>query len=29
VDLKEIGWKDVNWINLDRDRDQWRALLAR
>jgi hypothetical protein len=25
MDLKEIGWKDVDWINLAYDRDQWRV----
>jgi hypothetical protein len=23
--LREIGWDGVNWIGLDRDRNQWRA----
>jgi hypothetical protein len=27
MDLKEIGWDDVNWIRLAQDRDQWRALV--
>jgi hypothetical protein len=22
VDLKEIGWKDVDWMHLAQDRDQ-------
>jgi hypothetical protein len=26
VDLKEIGWKGVDWIQLAQDRDQWRHL---
>jgi hypothetical protein len=21
VDVKEVRWKSVNWVNLDRDRD--------
>jgi hypothetical protein len=25
MDLREIGWKGVDWINLAHDRDQWRA----
>jgi hypothetical protein len=25
--LREIGFGDVDWINLDRDRDTWRALV--
>jgi hypothetical protein len=27
MDLREIGWGDVDWINLAQDRDQWRALV--
>jgi hypothetical protein len=27
MDLKEIGWKCVNWKNLAQDRDQRRALV--
>jgi hypothetical protein len=23
MDLKEIGWKAVDWIHLAKDRDQW------
>jgi hypothetical protein len=26
MDLREIGWDDMDWINLAQDRDQWRAL---
>jgi hypothetical protein len=26
MDLTEIGWHDMNWIDLAQDRDQWRAL---
>jgi hypothetical protein len=26
IDLREIGWDGINWINLAQDRDQWRAL---
>jgi hypothetical protein len=25
--LREIGWGDINWIDLAQDRDQWRALV--
>jgi hypothetical protein len=25
MDLREIGWDDVDWIDLAQDRDQWRA----
>jgi hypothetical protein len=27
VDLREIGWGDMDWIDLAQDRDQWRALV--
>jgi len=27
MDLREIGWKDMDWMYLDQDRDQWRALM--
>jgi hypothetical protein len=23
--LREIGWDDMDWINMAQDRDQWRA----
>jgi hypothetical protein len=26
MDLRELGW-DMEWINLDQDRDRWRALV--
>jgi hypothetical protein len=26
MDLREIGWDDMDWIDLAQDRDQWRAL---
>jgi hypothetical protein len=26
MDLREIGWDGINWINLTQNRDQWRAL---
>ncbi|KAJ4450794.1 hypothetical protein ANN_02224 [Periplaneta americana] len=25
MDLREVGYDDRDWINLARDRDQWRA----
>jgi hypothetical protein len=25
MDLREIGWDDMDWIDLTQDRDQWRA----
>jgi hypothetical protein len=27
IDLKEIGWEGMDWIDLAQDRDQWRALV--
>jgi hypothetical protein len=27
MDLREIGWGGVDWIDLADDRDQWRALM--
>jgi hypothetical protein len=27
MDLRETGWDGMDWINLSRDRDQWRALV--
>jgi hypothetical protein len=27
IDLREIGWRDMDWIYLARDWDRWRALL--
>jgi hypothetical protein len=27
MDLKEIGWDGVDWIELAQDREQWRALV--
>jgi hypothetical protein len=29
IDLREIGWDDVDWIDLAQDRGQWRALVNR
>jgi hypothetical protein len=26
MDLKEIGWDSMDWIDLAKDRDPWRAL---
>jgi hypothetical protein len=25
--LREIGWSDINWIDLAQGKDQWRALV--
>jgi hypothetical protein len=27
MDLREIGWGDVDWTHLAQDRDQWRAVM--
>jgi hypothetical protein len=27
IDLREIGWDDMDWVDLAQDRDQWRALV--
>jgi hypothetical protein len=27
MDLREIEWDDMDWIDLAEDRDQWRALV--
>jgi hypothetical protein len=28
MDLREIGWGGMDWINLAEDRDHWRALVT-
>jgi hypothetical protein len=27
MDLRDIGWDGMDWIDLAQDRDQWRALV--
>jgi hypothetical protein len=27
IDLREIGWDGVDWVDLAQDRYQWRALV--
>jgi hypothetical protein len=27
MDLVEVGWVEVDWIGLDKDRNSWRALV--
>jgi hypothetical protein len=27
IDLREIGWDGMEWIDVVQDRDQWRALV--
>jgi hypothetical protein len=29
MDLREIRWSGVDWIDLAQDRDQWRALVKK
>jgi hypothetical protein len=28
MDLREIEWGGMNWIDLAQDRDQWRTLVS-
>jgi hypothetical protein len=27
MDLREVGWGDVDWIGLAKDRNKWRAVV--
>jgi hypothetical protein len=27
MDIREIRWDGMNWIDMAQDRDQWRALM--
>jgi hypothetical protein len=27
IDLREIGWGGIDWIDLTQNRDRWRALV--
>jgi hypothetical protein len=27
MDLRELGWGSMDWIDLAQDKDKWRALL--
>jgi hypothetical protein len=27
MDIREVGWEGMNWIELTQDRDRWRALV--
>jgi hypothetical protein len=29
MDLREIGWGGMDWINLAQDKDQWRVAVNR
>jgi hypothetical protein len=28
MDLREIGWDRVDWMDMAQDRDQWRVLVS-
>jgi hypothetical protein len=28
MDLQEVGWKGVDWIDMAQDRDRWRAVVS-
>jgi hypothetical protein len=28
IDLREIGWGNVDWIRLAQDKDRWRAVVS-
>jgi hypothetical protein len=28
MDLQEVGWGDMDWIDLAQDRDRWWALVT-
>jgi hypothetical protein len=28
MDLQEVGWGDMDWIDMAQDRDRWRALVS-
>jgi hypothetical protein len=27
IDLQEVGWGEMDWINLAQEKDRWRALV--
>ena len=27
MDLQEVGWEGIDWIELAKDRDRWRAVV--
>jgi len=27
MDLQEVGWRGMDWIDLAQDRDRWQALV--
>jgi hypothetical protein len=28
MDLQEVGWKGMDWIDMAQDRNRWRALVS-
>jgi hypothetical protein len=28
MDLQEVGWGGVDWIDMAQDRDRWRAVVS-
>jgi hypothetical protein len=28
MDLQEVGWEGVEWIDMAQDRDRWRAVVS-
>jgi hypothetical protein len=28
MDVREVWWKCVDWMHVDQDRDQWRAVVS-
>jgi hypothetical protein len=28
MDLQEVGWGGMDWIDIAQDRDRWRALVS-
>jgi hypothetical protein len=29
MNIREIGWNGVDWIDMDQDGDKWRALVKK
>jgi hypothetical protein len=27
MELREVGWRDMDWLDLAQDRDRWRAVV--
>jgi hypothetical protein len=28
MDLQEVGWRGMDWINMAQDRDRWRTVVS-